>query len=109
MHYDLPFIGDLLLKADLAIGAPGSSSYERCLAQTPTLCICIAENQKSVIDPLVQANVIKYLGSIENNYQEKLIYYLDFLNTHIMEIELMNNNCQAFINLEKNLVRYIIT
>ena len=46
----MEFIGDLLEKSELAIGAPGSTSYERCLMKTPSLAICLADNQKTVLD-----------------------------------------------------------
>lgn len=108
IHYDLPFIGHLLLEADIAIGAPGSSSYERCLTLTPTLCICIADNQKSVISPLVKSNVIIYLGTIEENYLEKLKQTIHYLNTNIQQVKDMQQNCGNFINLRNNNVNKIL-
>ena len=71
----MEFIGDLLEKSDLAIGAPGSTSYERCLMKTPSLAICLADNQKTVLDKFIDANVMKYLGTIQDNFEEQLLFY----------------------------------
>jgi UDP-2,4-diacetamido-2,4,6-trideoxy-beta-L-altropyranose hydrolase len=45
-------VGDMtphLLSADLAIGAGGSSTWERCACGLPTVSICLADNQRDVI------------------------------------------------------------
>ena len=108
LYYDLEFIGDLLEKADLCIGAPGSTSYERVLMKVPCLSICIAENQKTVINKFIEANIIKYLGTLENNYEDKLIKYLDYFNQNISELKNMSVNCETFINLKNNRIKYIL-
>ena len=38
-----------LLAADLAIGAGGSNTWERCVCGLPTVAVCLAENQREVI------------------------------------------------------------
>ena len=108
LYYDLEFIGDLFEKADLCIGAPGSTSYERVLMKVPCLSICIAENQKTVLNKFIEANVIKYLGTIEDNYEEKIIKYLDYFNKNINELKNMSVNCETFINLKNNKIKYIL-
>jgi UDP-2,4-diacetamido-2,4,6-trideoxy-beta-L-altropyranose hydrolase len=45
-------VGDMtphLLSADLAIGAGGSSTWERCACGLPTVAICVVNNQREVI------------------------------------------------------------
>ena len=108
IYYDLEFIGELMEKADLCIGAPGSTSYERCLMKTPSLCICIAENQKTVINKLIESNIIKYLGTIEDNYEKKILEYLDYFNKNINELKKMSINCETFINLKNNRIKDIL-
>lgn len=108
IYYDLNFIGELFEKSDLCIGAPGSSSYERVLMKVPCLSICIAKNQKTVIDKFIEADVIKYLGSIEDNYEEKIIKYLDYFNNNMNELKNMSINCETFINLKNNKIKYIL-
>ena len=108
LYYDLEFIGNILEKSDLCIGAPGSTSYERALMKIPCLCICIAENQKTVINKFIEANVIKYLGSIEDNYKERIIEYLDYYNQNMNELKNISINCEKFINLKNNKIKYIL-
>ena len=107
-YYDLEFIGDLFTQADLCIGAPGSTSYERCLMKTPCLCICIAENQKTVIDKFIKENCIKYLGTLDDDYQEKLIYYLEYFQQNSYELRKMSINCEKIIQLEKNKINVVL-
>jgi UDP-2,4-diacetamido-2,4,6-trideoxy-beta-L-altropyranose hydrolase len=108
IYYDLDFIGELLENADLCIGAPGSTSYERSLMKTPSLCICLAENQETVINKFIESNIIKYLGTIENNYKKKIIDYLNFFNNNMNELQNMSINCETFINLKNNKIKYIL-
>jgi len=109
IFYDLDFIGDLLEKVDLCIGAPGSTSYERCIMKTPSLCICVADNQKTVINKFIEANTIKYLGCIEDNYEENLIEYLKYFNKNINELINMSKNCEKFLNLKNNKIKYLLS
>ena len=108
VYYDLDFIGELFADADLAIGAPGSTSYERCLMKTPSLCICVADNQKTVLDKFINSNVIKYVGTLEDNYEAKLWNYLQYFNENIHELEIMSENCTKMLNLKNNKVKDIL-
>lgn len=48
-HVQTDRMAELMTAADLAIGAGGSATWERCCLGLPTLTICTAENQKSQI------------------------------------------------------------
>ena len=52
---DVAAMADLMDQADLAIGAGGTSAWERCRLGLPSLMLEIAANQKDVIRALVQA------------------------------------------------------
>ena len=108
LYYNLEFIGDLFEKADLCIGAPGSTSYERCLMKVPSLCICIADNQKTVLNKFIESNTIKYLGTIEDNYLDKLVYYLNYFQKNNNELKIMSLNCQKLIDIKENQIKYIL-
>jgi spore coat polysaccharide biosynthesis predicted glycosyltransferase SpsG len=47
--------------ADLAIGAAGSTSWERCCLGLPTLQLVLAENQRSIAKSLSYAGAAKLL------------------------------------------------
>jgi UDP-2,4-diacetamido-2,4,6-trideoxy-beta-L-altropyranose hydrolase len=53
-------------KADLVIGAGGTSSWERCCLGLPALLIEIADNQSMISQGLARAGAVKYLGRIES-------------------------------------------
>jgi UDP-2,4-diacetamido-2,4,6-trideoxy-beta-L-altropyranose hydrolase len=108
IYYNLEFIGDLLENADLCIGAPGGTIYERCLMKTPSLCICIAENQKTVLNKFIESNTIKYLGTVDDNYEYKILYFLKFFNKNISELKTMSVNCEKYISLKGNKIKNIL-
>ncbi|WP_270428615.1 UDP-2,4-diacetamido-2,4,6-trideoxy-beta-L-altropyranose hydrolase [Acinetobacter johnsonii] len=47
-------VAELMANSDLAIGAAGSTSWERCCLGLPCIVICLAENQKKVINILAE-------------------------------------------------------
>jgi UDP-2,4-diacetamido-2,4,6-trideoxy-beta-L-altropyranose hydrolase len=108
LYYDIDFIGDLFANSDLAIGGIGTTSYERCIMKTPSLCICLADNQQSVLDKFIDLNVIKYLGSINQNYQDNLIKYLNYFNNNFDELKKMSYNCEKIIDLKNNKINSIL-
>ena len=87
-HIQTSHMAKLMAKADLAIGAGGSSIWERCCLGLPALSICVAENQyKQIIDaategllyaPMVESDLFmtikNHVGAlIENNALRQLI------------------------------------
>lgn len=62
LHETLPSLAPLMLKADLAIGAGGATSWERCCLGLPSLIITIAENQKPIAAELDRKRLVHWLG-----------------------------------------------
>lgn len=52
-------MAELMANADLAIGAAGSTSWERCCLGLPTLLLVLAENEKKVAELLDLNNIAK--------------------------------------------------
>ena len=48
LHTDSKNMAELMLKADVCIGASGMSMWERCYMGIPSLTITIAKNQQKV-------------------------------------------------------------
>jgi UDP-2,4-diacetamido-2,4,6-trideoxy-beta-L-altropyranose hydrolase len=55
-------MADLMAKADLAIGAGGSASWERCCLGLPSLLVAVAENQVEIAKELESISACIYLG-----------------------------------------------
>jgi len=62
LHEGLPSLAPLMVQADLAIGAGGATSWERCCLGLPSLVITLAENQKPIAAELERRGLIRWLG-----------------------------------------------
>tara|TARA_B100001094_G_scaffold326599_1_gene383059 strand:+ start:552 stop:2135 length:1584 start_codon:yes stop_codon:yes gene_type:complete len=61
LHVSPEHIAKLMLQADLAVGAGGSTSWERCMLALPTITFCQAYNQQESIRLLQKNNLISVL------------------------------------------------
>jgi UDP-2,4-diacetamido-2,4,6-trideoxy-beta-L-altropyranose hydrolase len=61
-HVQTTSIADLMDAADLAIGAGGASSWERCIVGLPTVAIVMADNQRIIADELANRGAALNLG-----------------------------------------------
>jgi UDP-2,4-diacetamido-2,4,6-trideoxy-beta-L-altropyranose hydrolase len=66
IHGPLPNLAELMSAADLAIGAAGTTTWERMCLGVPSLVVCTAENQRATAEALAQKGLIQYLGSAGN-------------------------------------------
>ncbi|UAL09671.1 UDP-2,4-diacetamido-2,4,6-trideoxy-beta-L-altropyranose hydrolase [Caulobacter segnis] len=57
LHVDTQHMPQLALEADLAIGAGGSTTWERCVLALPTLTLLLADNQVAAARALEAAGV----------------------------------------------------
>jgi UDP-2,4-diacetamido-2,4,6-trideoxy-beta-L-altropyranose hydrolase len=79
LHSDLPSLGPLMLKADLAFGGGGTTTWERCCLGLPSIVISLAENQISIAKALSQANILGYLGHHDQLNEKSMQYHLSQL------------------------------
>jgi len=63
LHVQTPRMADLILAADLAIGAGGSASWERCSLKLPTIISVLADNQAALAERLEAAGAAVNLGN----------------------------------------------
>jgi UDP-2,4-diacetamido-2,4,6-trideoxy-beta-L-altropyranose hydrolase len=55
-------VTELMAKADLAVGAGGTTTWERCCMGLPSIVITTASNQERFIEHTAQTRAIVYLG-----------------------------------------------
>lgn len=62
LHLDSNDVAGLMSRADLAIGAGGTTSWERCCLALPTILVVVADNQKTISKNLADAEAVYNLG-----------------------------------------------
>ncbi len=63
MQVDVPDLARRMVEADIAIGAAGSTSWERCCLGLPALVVVLAENQRSIAEALHSAGAAQVIGT----------------------------------------------
>ena len=61
-HVQVDNMATLMARADLAIGAGGATTWERCALGLPTLTVVVADNQLETTKDIAELGVIWYLG-----------------------------------------------
>ncbi|OES46061.1 UDP-2,4-diacetamido-2,4,6-trideoxy-beta-L-altropyranose hydrolase [Domibacillus iocasae] len=61
-HCQVNNMAELMMKSDLAIGAGGSTSWERCFLELPALTIIVADNQKELSKAVASKGALYCLG-----------------------------------------------
>ena len=62
---DVDNMAEIMANADIAIGAAGSTTWERCCLGLPTIQIVVAKNQITIAKSLAERGAIKFLQSIK--------------------------------------------
>jgi UDP-2,4-diacetamido-2,4,6-trideoxy-beta-L-altropyranose hydrolase len=63
LHVDTPDMARLMAEADLAIGAAGSSAWERCTLALPAVMVVLADNQRPAARALAAAGAAAVVES----------------------------------------------
>jgi UDP-2,4-diacetamido-2,4,6-trideoxy-beta-L-altropyranose hydrolase len=61
-HFDPANVPELMAEADIALGACGTSSWERCCMYLPAIAVVVAENQRRIAAGLAEAGAAEILG-----------------------------------------------
>lgn len=78
LHIQPPNLAELMASCAFAIGAGGTTSWERCCLSLPALIITIADNQFELTATLHARNAVKSLGHMENGIAELRTALIDF-------------------------------
>ena len=66
LHYHMPSLSKLMARADLAIGAAGTTSWERLCLGLPSYLISLAKNQLQIAKILDENGLAVWLGHHDN-------------------------------------------
>ena len=64
---DADNMAELMFNADLAIGAAGSTSWERCCSGLPTLVYITADNQNEIAENLQEVGAVKIVKNLKKD------------------------------------------
>lgn len=84
-------MAQILMKADLAIGAGGSSTWERCYLGIPTLTIIVAANQIETTRALANTGAIYNMGWHESVSVEDISRAINYALNHPQWVREMGN------------------
>jgi len=87
LHNTLPSLAPWMEQSDLAIGAAGATTWERCCLGLPSLVITVADNQKAVAEELGRRGLIKYLGHHDSVSSSSLYSALE----ECLEVKLLDD------------------
>jgi UDP-2,4-diacetamido-2,4,6-trideoxy-beta-L-altropyranose hydrolase len=74
-HVQTSSMAHLVAKADLAIGSGGSATWERCCLGLPTLTICVADNQRRLIESAAMHGLL-YAATTKPGGTASLVHHL---------------------------------
>ena len=95
-------MAELINKADLAIGAGGTSTWERCFLGLPSIVIAIAENQIRIAEDCDSIGILKYIGTAKESSVEMIIESILFLIKNKKQYKLMQNRIEKFFKKDYN-------
>ena len=81
LHTGVEDMAGLMTNADLAVGAAGTSAWERCTLGLPSLMLITADNQEGVAQSLVQAEAAVSMGPHETVTEQQLATEISALAT----------------------------
>ena len=93
---NVQYMGDLMCNADLAIGAAGSSAWERCCLGLPTLQLVLSKNQNSIAQALSKAGAAYSLDRFE--VKTKLSVLMDNLRCDPSLLFRMSNAASMIVD-----------
>ncbi|NIA69026.1 UDP-2,4-diacetamido-2,4,6-trideoxy-beta-L-altropyranose hydrolase [Pelagibius litoralis] len=62
LHVDVANMPELMARADLAIGAAGTSTWERCCLGLPSLMLVVAENQRLIAERIATTGAARVIS-----------------------------------------------
>lgn len=97
-HCQVSNMAELMNNADLAIGAGGATTWERCALCLPTLTFVLAENQLKTTQDLAAIGVVRYLGWGDQATKELVREHVEHLMHNPDMMQGYAQKCLAIMN-----------
>jgi len=72
-HCQVSNMAELMARADLCLGAGGTTTWERCFLGLPAIVTAVAENQIQICEDCAEAGYICYLGRWDEVTEEDIV------------------------------------
>jgi UDP-2,4-diacetamido-2,4,6-trideoxy-beta-L-altropyranose hydrolase len=76
LRLDTDNMAELMIDADLAIGAPGATAFERAVLGLPSIMVTFAENQRGVARMMTNAGAVVDAGALDSGLTARLRHLL---------------------------------
>ncbi|MEW5919764.1 MAG: UDP-2,4-diacetamido-2,4,6-trideoxy-beta-L-altropyranose hydrolase [Bacillota bacterium] len=110
-HCQVDNVAELMAQADLAIGAGGIATWERCCLGLPSITMITAENQERITSAVALHQAILNLGNNKNVGSEDIFEALNILLTEKNMLLAMTNAALSIISgieAKENIITGII-
>ena len=77
LHRQVENMADLMMEADLAIGATGTTTWERAALGLPTLAVSVADNQRDIAHYANAAGILTWIGDAETIALNEWTHFID--------------------------------
>ncbi len=88
----------LMAEADLALGAGGTTTWERCCMGLPTIITAVAENQISIAEQVARAGAAVYLGEPSDVSGPRLMEAVGELLTAPARLSSMSERASSLVD-----------
>lgn len=88
-HLQVDNMAECMARADLMLGAGGSTTWERCFLELPAIVTAIAENQVRICEDCAAAGYITYLGRAADVEAAQIVSALRSVTAELFEIQKM--------------------
>lgn len=87
-------MAELMATSDLAVGAIGSTTWERCTMMLPTINVSIAENQLQMAATLKKIGMVVLRGE-EATFDEFFDAWHELINNYCQQVDIASNICDG--------------
>jgi len=98
LHEPRPHLADLMVQADLALGAGGATTWERMCLGLPTVLVTIAENQCPAAEALATKQLILYAGNTSAVTAENLSKVVVKLASDVSQLNELSAQNQIMVD-----------
>ena len=100
LYRNIPNMEDVLSQCNMAIGAPGITTWERAALGIPTLYLTTATNQVPILEKLHNAQICCYLGEASQIKNEEFIHSVNNFINNNKKLEIYSKNSHQIIDPE---------